>query len=371
MKIGTADPLASVGGVQSLYELLLLMLSTALVFLRLGGSLPPRLFLAGPLLSTLIYGAYATLSAVWSVEPALSLGKGIELILLVVNGAVLGYAIARDRLQRNFFAYMSLALFLVSIAFLVSNDLIHGTPIYLETSDDFRTRLWFAYTHPLSVAHLASLGLLCAILSNLHIGVKVGLLAFFGWILYLCDARASLIGVALAVVIMLVTNRRTGAALSLRLLYVFLLLTALASIGAWLVLNTPELLAALPPDVTSLDGRVGLWGTAFEFVVADPLRTLAGYGYYGSRFLLLSYYEWGGHVERRGPQHDGHRHTRLEHDRIVEAHYRQIGQQSHDRCARVASTNVDLTKYKNRATPMRPVVSKISSSTWCVWPPHS
>jgi O-antigen ligase len=186
----------------------------------------------------------------------------------------------------------------VSIAFFVSNDLIHGTPIYLETSDDLRTRLWFAYTHPLSVAHLASLGLLCAILSNLHIGVKVGLLAFFGWILYLCDARASLIGVALAVVIMLVTNRRTGAALSLRLLYVFLLLTALASIGAWLVLNTPELLAALPPDVTSLDGRVGLWGTAFEFVVADPLRTLAGYGYYGSRFLLLSYYEWGGHTHQ-------------------------------------------------------------------------
>jgi O-antigen ligase len=272
--------------------------STAVLFLRLGGQLPLRLVLAGPILTALIYGAYATASAIWSVDPALSAGKGIEFELLILNGAVLGYAVARDRLQRNFFTYTALCLFVVAIAFFISNTLIYGTPLYLETSVDNRTRLWFAYTHPLSVAHLASLGLLCAILSNLKIGLKLALVAFFGWILYLADARASVIGVGLGLVVLVITRNRTGAALNTRLLYLFLLLTALASVGAWIIINNADLVAALPSDVTSLDGRMGLWGTAFEFVIADPLRTLAGYGYFGSRFLLLSYYEWGGHTHQ-------------------------------------------------------------------------
>jgi O-antigen ligase len=237
-------------------------------------------------------------SAIWSVEPALSVGKGIELVLLVLNGGALGFAVARDRLQRNFFAYLTAALLLVCVAFLISNDIIHGTPIYLETSDDNRTRLWFAYTHPLSVAHVASLGVLCGLLSNFRLVLKLCLVAFFGWVLYLADARASLIGVALGVLVLVSTRNRTGGALSLRLLYLFLVLTVLASLAGWVVLNNQELLSGLPTDVTSLDGRMGLWGTAFDFVIADPLRTLAGYGYFGSRFLLLSYYEWGGHTHQ-------------------------------------------------------------------------
>lgn len=298
MKIGTADPLASIGGVQSLYELALLLVSTALLLVRLGGSIPLRLFLAGPIASALLYGVYATASALWSVDPSLSAGKGLEFLVLILNGAALGFAVAHDRLQRNFFAYMTLCLLLVSVAFLISNVVIHGTLVYLETSIDNRTRLWFAYTHPLSVAHLASLGLLCAMLSNLRFVLKLASVPFFGWILYLADARASVIGVGLGLVVLIATRNQRGAALSVRLLYLFLFLATLATIGAWVIINNAELIPALPPDVTSLDGRMGLWGTAFDFVVADLLRTLAGYGYFGSRFLLLSYYDWGGHTHQ-------------------------------------------------------------------------
>jgi O-antigen ligase len=296
LKVASADPLASVGGVQSVYEPALLAMSTVVLFVRLGGRVPWRLLLAGPLLSVGVYSVYSALSAAWSLDPVLTIGKSLELGLSLVNATLLVSAVHRDGWQHRLHLYLALAILLAAGAFLVVNQVMYGTPLRMISDQyDTRERLWLAYTHPLTVADLAALGLLCALVANVRVWVKTALVLAFAWLMYLTLSRGSTVGLGLAILTYLIVRKQTGAALQWRFAFVIALgVFVLGGVVAMLASDS-QYLADLPPEVMTLNGRLDLWATALDFSFADTWHTVFGYGYFASRFVLLDSFDWGGH----------------------------------------------------------------------------
>lgn len=299
LKIAGADPLSSVGQTQSIYEPVLLVISSTLLFARLGGKIPWKLILSGPLASIAVYAAFAGLSASWSLDPVLTIGKSLELGLSLVNAVLLVAAVHRDGLSDRLYLFCALAVLGTIAAFLVVNQVMYGSPLRL-TSDiyDQRERLWLAYTHPLTVADLASLGILCALLAHTRRWIKSVLVVLLALVVYLTQSRGATVGVLLAVLAFAFSRTHTGAAPRWR--FAFLLALALFVVGAVIAMlvSDTDYLADIPPEVMTLNGRLDLWLASLDFAFADPLRTFFGYGYYASRFVLLDSFDWGGHTHQ-------------------------------------------------------------------------
>lgn len=299
LKIANADPLATVGQTQSIYEPLLLVISTGLLFLKLGGRVPWGRMVAGPLIGVAVYGAYAFLSSLWSLDPVLTIGKSLELMLTLLNAALLVAAVHRDGLQDRFYLYCALAVLLTAVAFLVANQVIYGTPLW-STSDkyDTRERLWLAYTHPLAVADMAGLGLLCALLANVRLWTKIALVALLGSLLFLTQSRGATVGVAVGMLTFAIARKQTGAALTWRFAFLAALAVFLGGAVIATLASDAEILSDVPPEVATLNGRLDLWAASVDFALDDPLRTVFGYGYFASRFVLLDSFSWGGHTHQ-------------------------------------------------------------------------
>lgn len=302
MKVASGDPRASVGGGQSVYELGLLALATASLLIWVRGYLPLSLFGRAPILAALLHATWAVLSSIWSLEPLLSLGKGLELLLLVVNAALFVFGLRQHGLSRHLYTILTWAILGVTLLFLCFNLVVWGTPVRLEEAELQRVRLWLGYTHPLWGAELLASGLLCSGLSRLPLGLKLPLMAFFGFLLLLTNARlavlAALIGFVICLAVRAESDRIPTARFRLLLGTLLTISTVLAV--AWF--TTPEFfeeqLDFFPSDVRNLNGRLNLWEIVFELAFSDPARAALGYGYYASRFLFLDFFNWAGHAHQ-------------------------------------------------------------------------
>ena len=281
-------------GIRGWIEIILI----ALAFLIAISTWGPRPFLNGFSLNTFIclilFGALATVSALWSPNFQLSLGKAGGLVLIILLACAIAFQSARLNLPVE---KMTLAaLILVGVFLLLVNLVQFQTLIRIDWSSN-RPRLLLAYEHPNTTAELFGAGLLTGmyILMSTRFSQR--------WLLYLLavismasglvltDSRGAFLATLISVSLLLLSRIKP------KYWFVIALISITALVIGLLVLNllgylepVVQGIIAQNPDWATLNGRLKLW-TA---VVNNPLATnLIGVGYSASRYILVGSFSWG------------------------------------------------------------------------------
>lgn len=253
----------------------------------------------------LCFAAWALLSAFWSPLPLTGMVKALELGALAVAARCIVRATPGREAERQAIMCNAVALALIgAILVLFCVNLVHwGTPFYFKTSEDLfyqgldsvpsRVRLQLGYSHPLVGALLLALTTIFVLNSTFPAAVKVCTAAVLCVLLWLCDARGITAALGFSLLLLVVLRARPS------------LLTAWAT-GALLVAGVGGAVLVLASadmdtisrhlageEVTSLNGRTGLWAYALHLAVQHPLL---GVGYFGTRVYLLEAFPFAGHT---------------------------------------------------------------------------
>jgi len=235
-----------------------------------------------------LYASWALCSTLWSVNPVYTFGKSFEFLLLTYIAAVLIVDFrGLPRVPRyGIEALLTWATLIVILLSFASNTVLWDSPFHFHQNEG-RTRFSFGYSHPLETADFCAVAAIVAFTSNLPWLFRLGVAALGSWIVYLADARSTLIFL-MAIL---------GVAAIMRIRTVGLRLAALAGAGfacyVASILFVEGQFSFLPPDFATLNGRTVLWQESLE-VAYDHL--LLGVGFFATGEYLVSFFGWAGNA---------------------------------------------------------------------------
>lgn len=271
--------------------------------------------LRGPLLLTeglvLFYGAFAVLSTAWSAARAVTLIRGTQLLIIALLAMRLtrrtGPEAAIGAMPRWLIVY--LAIFATAGAFVRT-----ASGSFVDYFGSWRFS-WFA-VHPITAAALSSLGLLFLLAHATSVDGS--------WRRRVLGVPSWLIALLLCVVIAATKSRGPAVALVFAAAFAYMrryssrlwaapVVAASLTIGLLLLYNSGQsfgrileegstsdnvVLRAIyrgqnAGDLESISGRAELWSGAIQLIAHRPV---AGYGYQGSRGVLLEILPWAGHA---------------------------------------------------------------------------
>jgi O-antigen ligase len=240
--------------------------------------------------------ALALASAAWSLAPIVTLGFAFQLVAIYLL-ATLTAAIYREDPQRastvlrralRVLVQGVAVLCLVGLAFPYQGD---------PTTGDVARFTWPG-SHPLVATADIGLAILVILFARKEIGfsraTSAGVLALFGYCLYLGQARTAFIGLAVALLFGL-WSAAEGRGWVRRLAGIAALLAAALAIESMFGGPITDYLyrGQSQQQVYSLNGRLGLWTFAIHQLHSAG-QWLFGYGLGGSRVLLASSVLWAG-----------------------------------------------------------------------------
>jgi O-antigen ligase len=267
-----------------------------------------RRWFAGGEYVLLAYAALALLSTLWSAAPTLTLVRGMQLLILVA------LAMTAVRLFSPSRAWWIVSAAVI-VYVLIGAALAAAVPSVFRAADEgaaFRFT-WFAF-RPVGAGTLAALAALASMSvlvhrppGPLHTGTRLvlGLCTVpLTLVLLLTKARGPLLAFVAGAGVLLVMRARpsirarlavAGAAAALIVIF------AGPAAEGWLAaqegrdsaLTTLIFRGQRPEDVLRLSGRAELW-EEIRPLVAN--RVLLGYGYQGSRSLLLDLASWASYA---------------------------------------------------------------------------
>ena len=242
------------------------------------------------------YALFGIISSAWSPNPFFSLGKSVEMLMLVILGATCGVAAAWRQVPIQ--SPILIALAIRVLGSLAQNMWLGGSIIRMN--DYFgRQRFTFGYLHPNESAKVI-LFLILFLWPQFFSAKKTGhkLIIFLltlanGWLLYLTDSRTS-IGIALIAIIVIAAAHMPSNRLRIIITIAVLLIAIATALGAvWII---EDKLASLDPakvaEWMTLNERVPLWQAMLTEALDAPI---AGHGYFASRLYGLQVYPWAVH----------------------------------------------------------------------------
>lgn len=283
------NPLNPESGSRAWVEISILLFVFLLMIFFWG---PKSVFLglnSPSLLILLIFGLWALITAFWSPNPVLSIGKAAELILVSI--IIASIAFQSSQAGSSFIKSILVAMLLL-VAFLFFINLINYQTLFPIKLFGSRARFILGLNHPNATTIYFSTIVLFS--THLFFKEKKLLLKLFYALLILAnlyfieltDSRTTLLSVLVGILLLAYFQVR-----SKRLMYSIILagLIALALagiiLGSGLVDRPIHDYLSRHPDFFTLNGRTDLWKTAF-LNVSD--MNLGGLGYYNSRFLFLN-----------------------------------------------------------------------------------
>jgi O-antigen ligase len=262
---------------------------------------PAETVLFGYVLLTLV-------STAWSFAPSFTAIRALQLFILFGLASVSVRILGSDQTIRV--ASTSLILYVVFCVGAVTA----GLPLaggYTETDFlGFSRFTWFAL-HPITAATLAALAGLSLVASAVasssgwshrRFGIPVWLYTGFLFVtLVVTYSRGPLLAFLAAAGVLVLKTMRGGKALLLAATATVLIVATLAASNrAWsdLVTSGNPITRTLfrgqnPDQLVGLTGRVALWEAAIPLFLERPA---VGYGYHGSRPILLAYASWAGYA---------------------------------------------------------------------------
>lgn len=231
---------------------------------------------------------WALCSTIWSLNPVYTFGKSFEFLLLILIAAAVIVGIrGLPRMPRfGVEGLITMSGVLVIVLSFISNALIWGTIFPLHHNEG-RTRFSFGFAHPLETADLCAVTAIIAFAGPLPWPVRLSVAALGSWIVYLADARSTMVFL-LAVLCL-------AAMMHIRPVGLRLCAIALAGIGVYVaaILFVQGDINFLPPDFATLNGRTVLWEESLQVAYDHPLL---GVGFYATGDYLVSLFDWAGNA---------------------------------------------------------------------------
>ena len=235
-----------------------------------------------------LYIAWALCSTLWSVNPVYTFGKSFEFFLLAYIAAltIVDYRNLPRLPRHGIEALITWAGLIVIVLSLISNAVLWDTPFHFHQNEG-RTRFSFGYSHPLETADFCAVIAIAAFTSTLPWLLRTGVAAGATSIVYLADARSTLI--FLLVVL--------GIGAIMRIPIAGLRLAAMAVAGlacyAAAILFLGGQFSFLPQDFGTLNGRTVLWQQSLEVAYA---HLFLGVGFFATGEYLVSLFGWAGNA---------------------------------------------------------------------------
>jgi O-antigen ligase len=297
IRVDVRDATSASLGAQALFEFVLQGVAAGVLVLALAaGRISIRFTPA--LVFWVIFGAFATVSALWAPQPQLSALKGVQLIALCVLTAVVATQFTSRRQAVQFLGWLT-ALGLGGAILL--HAVTRGPASLWQAYEMGRERLTVLSIHPLVLGGFAGAVALLVLVHRprgLGWALPLGLAA----VTVLSGSRAPTVLLAALVLCWAMLQRSSprGGRLWARA-YVLALATTL--VGVLLVLGAGQ--ARLPSltgemsakDIRSLNGRVPLWQATLERADAESesgMGVFAGYGFASFRHFGLDQFAYAG-----------------------------------------------------------------------------
>jgi len=234
-------------------------------------------------------------SALWSLNPTLTVAKAGQLLAIIVASVMMGPLIQRNKLLRVDLPYLvALSALLLIVSYSIANRLIWGTFLVYRESWGGVSRLVLGHAHPLASGNVAGLGAIGLLASNRGGGTKGLLLLPFLAVLWLTSARgpavgflAGGLGMALVSLGPRLRRRIVAGVLGICVGLLIIFLSGVDLERLWPTYRSQLRLETL----VGLSGRLDLWSYTLERVMERPIL---GVGYEAGRYILLEYAPWAG-----------------------------------------------------------------------------
>ena len=288
------DPLREGITSRRAYEIGLMGLGTALLASYVAFRATPSLRYAKSEIHVLVgFALLAFASSLWSLSPVLTMVKAGQLIVIAFGAALLVPLSRRHpRVLRDLPYLIALSVLGLVSVYLGVNYLVWGTAVPYVEIENGPVRLLLGYAHPLVSGNLAVLGVIGLLASNRGIPAKALLAAPLIGVLLATNARASMVGLLVALACMSLLNpdpvgrRRLVAALAIA--YASYLTLTLAGVSMAALAESFEKYSRWE-SIQGLSGRVELWSYTLGRILDRPML---GVGYEAGRYVLLQYAPW-------------------------------------------------------------------------------
>jgi len=247
---------------------------------------------------------WCMVSAIWSLNPILTLAKAAELWCVSLAAMMVATLALRSRFDEGKLeTLLALSLVAVIAGLIVANIFFWGKP--LPTTDDAslpfdilgegfsdeRPRLVLAYQHALVTADLLAIAIISVFTSQLRKVLKAPLLTGLLALFWMTNVRGGSIGLIVSIAAIALLKLRRN---SVRLIAVML---SISAVVAGLMVVQDRLPALIRPLITddfyTLNSRTELWSKTLSHIFARPIL---GHGFFASRYLLIRDFSWAGHA---------------------------------------------------------------------------
>jgi O-antigen ligase len=290
------DILSPESGSRGVVEIGLFSLALLLMFLLWGKKIQLRELKIPIYIFALLFGVWAIISAFWSQNQMLTLGKAFGFIAITIISCTLAYVtkfygISLEHLVLDTIIVFNLFLFVINLS-------MFGTLFPIDWSSS-RPRFFLAYNHPNITGSYFAVGTLLSFYllmiknrKNTRFGYLF-LVLFFAVLLYLTDARSQMGSTIIALLVM------TMFLFKFKALIVNILVSSsvVVAISIFIFITVPTFWKVLldgffqaHPDYLTLNGRIFLWR---DFVhLLQSINLLRGTGYAATRYWFLNEYKW-------------------------------------------------------------------------------
>lgn len=282
------DPLSPQTGTRAYVEIAIILFAFLLMLFMWGPGIILKSFSSSSFTILFAFGCWAVITVFWAGNPIMTLGKSIELLVIAILGA--GIASQSSASGSSIVKTLLVALLLlIGFLFLVNIAYYHNPVPFRPYSN--RLRFVMGFDHPnTTVMFFSSVAILLSYLffssRNLYqrLWMLGGILISLVFI-YLTDSRTSMFGVLIAILLLALWKIRSKRVV-ISIILIFLIALTVVS----LVLVSGKFDRRINTfinnhqDFLTLNGRTGLWASAFETIDGS---NVGGLGYYNSRFLFL------------------------------------------------------------------------------------
>jgi hypothetical protein len=235
-----------------------------------------------------IFLAYCTFSAVWSLQPSVTLVRSAETMTTIMLAALwTQVAILQGSSERQLCTWIAVAVVAVALYGLLVNAALFGAPIRIVANnhESNRPRLVFGGLHPLAAGNILAIGTVATIMAGFRLVLKAFVLMLLMPLLYLTNATSAMLLVAIITVTYLGASavRSTGMARTIILLPV-VVMTAYFAITIAVALELPVTQKIIENQWIWTFERTLLWGAIWELGLAS---TWLGTGFDAARNAIL------------------------------------------------------------------------------------
>jgi O-antigen ligase len=221
-----------------------------------------------------IFLTYCMFSAVWSLQPSVTLVRSAETMTTIMLAALwTQVAILQGATERQLCAWIAVAVVAVTLYGLLVNAALFGDPIRIvaNNQESNRPRLVFGGLHALAAGNILAIGTIATIMAGFRLVLKVFVLMLLMPLLYLTNATSAMLLVAVITVTYLGASavRSTGMARAIILLPL-VVMTAYFAVAIAVALELPVAQKIIENQwIWTLSDRTLLWSAIWELGLAS------------------------------------------------------------------------------------------------------